>query len=181
MYLLSCKYQVVDGINSWHIGLYSEPIHKELIALRRELGIVAARPSGFTTSDILPFQEKVLDCITTYWLHDFSNKSWCILIATADWSKLVIQREQSASWQRIDRWIVGTTTWRDTWSYCIIWKCVSIIGAIGWSSQGDQRTTRETGIDTSLDVTRDWSLHFSGITSFYSLKIHVLICMSICY
>ncbi|CDS09377.1 hypothetical protein LRAMOSA10737 [Lichtheimia ramosa] len=36
-----------------------EPIHKELIALRRELGIVAARPSGFTTSDILPFQEKL--------------------------------------------------------------------------------------------------------------------------
>ncbi|KAI7878759.1 hypothetical protein K492DRAFT_164583 [Lichtheimia hyalospora FSU 10163] len=34
-------------------------IHKELTTLRRDLGIVAARPAGFTASDILPFQDKL--------------------------------------------------------------------------------------------------------------------------
>ncbi|KAJ8659451.1 hypothetical protein O0I10_004816 [Lichtheimia ornata] len=41
------------------MGFFSESIHKELTTLRRDLGIVAARPAGFTANDILPFQDKL--------------------------------------------------------------------------------------------------------------------------
>lgn len=40
--------------------LYRKPLQDELTSLRRELGVVASRPTGFTASDIYPFQEKVI-------------------------------------------------------------------------------------------------------------------------
>ncbi|KAG2223104.1 hypothetical protein INT45_008952 [Circinella minor] len=36
-----------------------KPLHNELVAIRRELGGIASRPSGFTSNDIIPFQGKI--------------------------------------------------------------------------------------------------------------------------
>ncbi|KAI9278642.1 hypothetical protein BDA99DRAFT_492737 [Phascolomyces articulosus] len=36
-----------------------KPVHNELVAIRRDLGSIASRPSGFSSNDIIPFQVKV--------------------------------------------------------------------------------------------------------------------------
>lgn len=41
-------------------SIFRKPLQEELVELRKELSLVAQRPSGFKASDIYPFQEKVI-------------------------------------------------------------------------------------------------------------------------